>query len=104
MDKRQREIYFKGDPSETEYNFLDTTFIVVRIMNPLWEIASDDFGYIYRMFVRGILNDVPGLNKYDLFLPISITAGVTGLLWITLAIIDIKKFSSVIWNMACCVN
>lgn len=104
LDKRSKEIYFKGDPNDTEYEFGDSEILLIRITNPDWKLKIKDSGYIYRMFERGIINNEPGYDKYDLFILIVCTAGVTGILWFILSILDIMKFKRTKWDSACCVS
>ena len=102
LDKRNKELYFSEDP-DVEYEFNNGDFLAKREQNQDWSPKTDDWGYIYRTFERGILNSEKVWKDYDVLVLISITAGVCGILWIILSILDIKKFKNYKWTSACCV-
>ena len=103
LDKRDKEIYFEEDPDKKEYVFGYPNILTVKANNPTWTLKVCDWGYIYRVFNKGIVNSIGDYVEYDTFLLIVVTSGVTGLLWFILSIVDIKKFKNTIWNLSCCV-
>ena len=99
MDKKGKEAYFAEDPDQTEYTLF--TAVPAKAFNPAWTLKTDDWGYFYRAFQRGTLNSDSTWKDYDALLAIAITAGITGFIWFITAIIDIRKFCSTRWDMAC---
>ena len=100
FDKRDKEIYFEGDPSETEYEFGDPNILRIKEANPTWEIKTDDWGYIYRVFEKAIFNSRTLWREYNVFVLIVITVGITGILWIILSIVNIIKYAKMRWNLS----
>lgn len=101
FDKRSKEIYFNEDPDNKEYEFPDEAILVQKGDNPGWALKMKDWGYIYRVYERGLLKSNPDVRKYDVFLLIIITGGLTGLMWFILSVYDIEKFSKTKWSYAC---
>ena len=93
LDKKGKEAYFSEDT--TERTLLEA--IDVKKNTQTLNIRTDDWGYIQRTFER---NSDTFWNKYDIFLAVLVTGGVTGVYWIILSIIDIKKYKNCNWNRA----
>jgi hypothetical protein len=87
-DKRGKETYFVQDPTEVTFQ----RGLVLKFMNPTWEMKTDDWGYFYRAFDYTLSNPDGYWKDYDVFLALAITAAITGIMWIVIACIDINKF------------
>ena len=103
LDKRGKEVYFAEDPTGTEYSFQVGVGLKLSIYQT-WTIKTDDWGYFYRAFFSTWNNSNSSWKSYDAFLAIVLTAGVTGILFFILSIMDIRKFSNFNWSVATCVR
>lgn len=99
LDKRDKEVYFDEDPTEVTF----VTGMAKKLLNPGLHIRTDDWGYFYRSFDTWIDDKSGFWNDYEVMIPITCTAGVTGIMWLILSIIELVKFCSSKWNIATCV-
>jgi len=96
-DKKGKEIYFKEDPAGKEYTIKEAW--ALKLLNPEWTIRTDDWGYFYRAFTTKDVN--PFWEDYDSLLQMTITIGVSGLLFFITGIINACKFCGGNFNAAC---
>lgn len=86
---RGKEVYFAQNATEVTFS----TGMQIKLMNPDWDIKTDDWGYFYRAYS----NYMSGTNKYwrnyDAFLGIVITTGICGMLWLFGNYHDFKRLS-----------
>ena len=100
MDNKGKEVYFESQTDAVSFE----AGMKLKKDNPDWVMKTEDWGYVYRSF-EGWLKSPSGFWKdYEIFLAMAATGGVTGLLWIVAAAIELHKFSQMRWTRAACVS
>ena len=98
MDKGDRMLYFEEDSTEADYTF-DYAINHIYTVNPQWTAKTDDYGYFRRAFDYHYEDEF--WEPYDVFLIIAIIMPITVLLWLIIAIFDIRKHVKLAWSFAC---
>ena len=96
-DQRGKEVYFDEDSNEVSFE----TGMAIKQIHPNWTMQTEDWGYFPRAFNDVLnLNDKSMWKKYDVYIAIACTSGITGLIWFIAGLIEISKFRGAKWNLA----
>jgi hypothetical protein len=97
FDKKGKDVFFEGQPEE--YDLFEG--LARKAVNPADTIRTENWGYFQAAFERVMKDSNSPWKDYDCYLAILCTAGVSGVMWIVMAIIEIHKFRKGIFRWGC---
>ncbi|MDR3546681.1 MAG: hypothetical protein P4M11_00135 [Candidatus Pacebacteria bacterium] len=93
LDSKGKEAYFAEDPTERTFQeVIEIRYVSSLFYNP----KTDNWGYFQIAAQR---ND-SFWKKYNALIIILVTGGVTGIFWVIIGILELRKYCKSMWNLA----